>query len=77
MSRYGVERSEGEFMIPIPLTHEIIASFIGQSRENTAKTIKKLSEDGILEYASKTYTVYTTRLEHYLGEDDFREIIVS
>ena len=75
--RYGVQQKEHEYTIPIPLTHEIIANFIGQSRENTAKTIKKLSEDGILDYASKTYTVYTTRLEHYLGEDSFREIVTS
>lgn len=73
--KYGVEQSEGKFMIPIPLTHEVIANFIGQSRENTAKTVKKLSDDGILDYSSKTYTVYTARLENYLGEDNFREII--
>lgn len=77
VSRYGVEQSDGEYMIPIPLTHEIIASFIGQSRENTAKTIKKLSDDGIIQYASKTYVVRTTLLEHYLGEDGFRELVAS
>lgn len=74
VSRYGVEQEEDKFMIPIPLTHEIIASFIGQSRENTAKTIKKLSEDGIISYESKVYTLYISRLEHYLGEDSFREL---
>lgn len=73
--KYGVELPAGKFMIPIPLTHEIIANFIGQSRENTAKTVKKLSDDGILEYSSKTYTIHTTRLENFLGEDNFREII--
>lgn len=73
--RYGIEQSEGQFMIPIPLTHEVIANFIGQSRENTAKTIKSLSDEGVLSYESKIYTVNTSRLERYLGEDTFREIV--
>jgi CRP-like cAMP-binding protein len=73
--RYGVEHQPGEYVIPIPLTHELIANFIGQSRENTSKTIKKLSQDKILTYNSKAYTVNTARLERYLGEDAFREIV--
>lgn len=75
--RYGVEQPDGTTLIPIPLTHEVIASLIGQSRENTAKTIKKLSDEGILSYASKLYTVNQLRLEHYLGEDSFRDVVSS
>lgn len=74
-SRYGVEQDRGEYIIPIPLTHELIANFIGQSRENTSKTIKKLSEEQIIRYESKAYTVNLTRLERYLGEDAFRAIV--
>ncbi|OYX43789.1 hypothetical protein B7Y94_01055 [Candidatus Saccharibacteria bacterium 32-49-12] len=75
--RYGVERGAGEFMIPIPLTHEIIGNFIGQSRENTAKTVKKLSNEQLFTYESKTYSVNLPRLENYLGEEGFRELIAS
>ena len=75
--RYGVEREPGQYMIPIPLTHEIIGKFIGQSRENTAKTIKSLSDEKIFSYESKTYTVDLPRLEGYLGEEGFRELVVS
>lgn len=75
--RYGVERNPGEFMIPIPLTHEIIGNLIGQSRENTAKTVKKLSDEKVFSYESKTYTVDLPRLENYLGEEGFRELITN
>lgn len=73
--RYGIEQDRGDYVVPIPLTHELIASFIGQSRENTSKTIKNLSQEGILQYRSKTYTVNLNRLERYLGEDAFRDIV--
>lgn len=73
--RYGIERESGEFLIPIPLTHETIGNYIGQSRENTAKTIKQLSESGILSYSSKQYTVNKVKLESYIGEDSFRKAI--
>lgn len=73
--RYGIQRTDGKFMIPVPLTHETIANFIGQSRENTAKTIKKLSDESLFEYESKTYTVDLSKLENYLGERSFRELI--
>lgn len=73
--RYGVEQSGGRYLIPVPLTHEVIGNFIGQSRENTAKTVKKLSDGAILVYESKLYTIDMPRLERFLGEDSFRELI--
>lgn len=73
--RYGIERDDNHFLIPIPLTHETIGNFIGQSRENTAKTIKQLSEQGVLSYASKQYTINRDKLERYIGEDSFRTAI--
>lgn len=75
--RYGIEKSPGVKMIPIPLTHEIIANFIGQSRENTAKTVKSLSDSCVFTYESKTYTVNMVKLENYLGEEGFRQLISS
>lgn len=72
--RYGVERGS-DLYIPIPLTHETIGNFIGQSRENTAKTIKQLIEKNILSYQSKYYTIDKARLERFIGEDSFREVI--
>lgn len=73
--RYGVAQGTDKFYIPIPLTHETIGNYIGQSRENTAKTIKQLSESGILTYASKHYTINKAKLERYIGEDSFRDAI--
>lgn len=73
--RYGIEREDGEYLIPIPLTHETIGNYIGQSRENTAKTIKQLSEMGILSYTSKQYMINKAKIENYIGEDNFKKAI--
>ncbi len=73
--RYGVKRPDGTYMIPLPLTHELIGNFIGQSRENTTKTINSISEEKIISYESKVYTIDMVRLEKYLGEDSFRKLV--
>lgn len=75
--RYGVERDKGHFLIPIPMAHELIGNFIGQSRENTAKMVKKLSNEQLFTYDSKTYLVNLPKLESYLGEKGFRELVGS
>lgn len=73
--RYGVKREDGACMIPLQLTHETIANFIGQSRENTTKTLKILTEQCIIEQSAKIYTVDLVRLERFLGEDSFRQLV--
>lgn len=73
--RYGVKRDDGTYMIPLQLTQELIANFIGQSRENTSKTLKVLGERKIILNNSKVYIVDMVRLERYLGEDSFRQLV--
>lgn len=73
--RYGVKREDGACMVPLQLTHETIANFIGQSRENTTKTLKILTEQCIIEQSAKIYTVDLVRLERFLGEDSFRQLV--
>ena len=73
--RYGVKRSDGTYMVPLKLTHEVIANFIGQSRENTTKTLKVLVDNNVVAQEAKVYTVDMSRLERHLGEDSFRQLV--
>lgn len=72
--RHGIEKSPGVYAIDLPLTQSIIANFIGQTRENTAKTMKQLLEESILELNNGTYYVHQKELEDFVGEDAFRQL---
>lgn len=72
----GEEIKPGVFRINVRLSHALFGSLIGLTRESTAKNMKLLREKGIIDYASFTYTVDKAKLEAFLGEDGFRELVV-
>lgn len=72
--RHGIEKSPGVYAIDLPLTQSIIASFIGQTRENTAKTMKQLVDESIVEVTNGTYYVHQKELEDFVGEEAFRQL---
>lgn len=67
----------GVYDISIKLTHSLIASLIGLTRETTAVEINKLRKKGILTYKNKCYSVDKARLERAMGEDTFAELIAK
>lgn len=73
--RYGIEKRPGIYEINLKLTQGMLAQLIGQTRESTAKNLKALKKTGLVEYASSTYFVNKPKLEAYLGEDSFRELL--
>ncbi|HSW98902.1 MAG TPA: Crp/Fnr family transcriptional regulator [Candidatus Saccharimonadales bacterium] len=72
--RYGHETSPGKFTLDFSLTHSVIASLVGLTRETTTTELSKLKQEKVLEYAARTYTVDKPRLERLLGEDSFQDI---
>lgn len=75
MFRYGIEKQPGVFEINLQLTQGMLAQLIGQTRESTAKNLKQLSQTGVISYTSSTYIVYKQKLENYLGEDSFKDLV--
>ena len=71
--RYGIDKGDGMWEIDLKLPQSLLANLIGQTRESTAKNLKRLREDGVVEYSTARFRVNKPRLETYLGEDAYRE----
>lgn len=75
--RYGDQVNEDEYTIRIRMSQAMLASFVGLTRESTAKNIKTLKEKGVLHYSHSIYTVNKRKLEAFMGEDSFRDMAVN
>ena len=72
--RYGTESKPGIFTIDLPLTHSVIASLVGLTRETTTAELNNLKRQKIVSYVKRTYKVNKTNLERALGEDNFQDV---
>ncbi len=77
MFRYGKEVKPGIFLINLKLTQPMIAGLVGLTRETTAKNLSQLRRKGIISYGQYKYTVDKAKLERYLGEDSFKDLVPS
>jgi len=77
MFRYGREEKPGEFHIMLGLTHTIIGSLIGVTRETMSVELGKLRRKGVIDYGSKHFVIYKQELARLLGDESFSEIIPS
>jgi CRP/FNR family transcriptional regulator len=75
--RYGKEGRGGMFTIDLALTHSIIASLVGLTRETTTTELSKLKQQKVLEYNARTYMVDKKKLERLLGEDSFSDLSIQ
>ena len=71
--RYGKVLSNGRYEITLRLPHSIIASMVGLTRESTTKVLRNLQKKGIISYNRGIYRVDKDSLEHYVGEDIFKD----
>jgi CRP/FNR family transcriptional regulator len=74
MGRYGREIMPGVFKVNIDLTHQMIASLVGLTRETTATEILKLKKRGAVTYKSQRYIITKEVLVRLMGEDSFADI---
>lgn len=74
--RYGRPTKSGRYVIELGLTHSIIASLVGLTRETTTTELSKLKRQKVLDYNLHNYTVNKEKLERMLGEDSFQDIVI-
>lgn len=77
LSRYGKQTKPGVYSVKLNLTHSIIASLVGLTRETTATELNKLRRRGILTYNTHEYNINKEKLERFLGEDSFKDLNLS
>lgn len=74
---YGKETAPGKYTIEMKLTQPMIANLVGLARETTAINLNSLKRRGIVNYQNYTYTVDKSKLERFLGEDSFKDLVES
>lgn len=74
MFRYGIEAKPGVFVVDLGLTHSVIASLVGLTRETTTTELSKLKLQKVVTYTAHSYTIYKDKLERLLGEDSFSDL---
>ena len=74
---YGKEFKKDRFMISLNLTHTIIASLTGLTRETTATELNKLKKLKVINYTPKYYLINKAKLDELLGEDSLAKINLS
>jgi CRP/FNR family transcriptional regulator, cyclic AMP receptor protein len=72
--RYGHETKSGIYVIGLKLTHSVIASLVGLTRETTTNELSRLKAQKILRYSAHQYSIDKAKLERLLGEDSFESI---
>lgn len=75
--RHGEETKPGVYNITIKMTQSMIASLVGLTRESTAVNLKLLKKKGIVNYSNFSYTVNKNSLERFVGEDSFKNALLS
>jgi CRP/FNR family transcriptional regulator len=75
--RYGKPSTAGKFTLDFALTHSVIASLVGLTRETTTTELSKLKHQKVLEYSARTYTIDKAKLERLLGEDSFSDLMIQ
>jgi CRP/FNR family transcriptional regulator len=72
--RYGHEEKPGEFHISLNLTHTIIGSLIGVTRETMSVELGKLRRKGVIDYGSKHFVIHKEELARLLGDESFADV---
>lgn len=71
---YGKRLKSGNYVIDLKLTHPMIASLVGLSRESVVINLRLLKRKGIIQFHHFTYEVNKPLLEKFLGEDSFKDL---
>ncbi|HXH04888.1 MAG TPA: Crp/Fnr family transcriptional regulator [Candidatus Nitrosotenuis sp.] len=74
MFRYGKENTPGIYTLELHLTHAMVGSLIGMTRETATVELGKLRRKNIVNYDAKSFTIHRKELEKRLGDDSFSDI---
>lgn len=71
---YGTQVQPDIFTIHLKLTHPMIASLTGLTRESVVINLRMLRRKGIIQFHHFTYEINKPMLEKFLGEDSFKDL---
>ena len=71
---YGRKLASDNYVIDLKLTHPMIASLVGLSRESVVINLRQLKRRGIIQFHHFTYEINKPLLEKFLGEDSFKDL---
>lgn len=71
------EFKPGKYKVELHLTHSIIASLCGITRETTALELSKLKKSGVVRYTTRYYLIDKKGIEKLLGEDNFANLSLT
>lgn len=69
--RMGTMEKDGSVRM-IPLTHELLAQYVGTSREVVTMHMNRLRREGYIRYSRKTLVLYRDALQDWLRRDTSR-----
>lgn len=70
----GYEFKPGKYKVELHLTHSIIASLCGITRETAALELSKLKKAGVVRYTARYYLIDKVAIEKLIGEDNFANL---
>lgn len=73
----GSEFKPGKYKVELHLTHGIIASLSGLTRETTALELSKLKKTRTVKYTARYYLIDKLKIEQLLGEDNFANLSLN
>lgn len=76
MIRHGRQYKPGYYTLNIKLTHTIIASLVGLTRESTALHMSNLKKSDVVSYKGFIYTIHKPGLERFISEDSFKNVVL-
>jgi len=76
MFRHGKQITDDTFRITLKLTQPMIASLVGLTRESIVINLRMLKRKGIVTFHHFTYEIHRSKLEKFLGEDSFKDLMV-
>lgn len=65
-SRFGRKINDSQTDLPLPLTQQDLANYVGLTRETTSIELKKLEKKGVISKSNSRYVVYVKKLRSLL-----------
>ncbi len=72
--RFGRQQRDGRYFINFKITHSTFASLTGLTRETSTIELKKLKEQGSIEYQNSRFVIDRKSIESSIGDDSFAAI---
>ncbi len=66
---FGYDLRQDVVEIPLPLTQQDLANFMGLTRETTSAELKKLADQQVIFHQRRTYVVRTNKLNELLDDE--------